>query len=134
MDEKKSNFYLSAGIGTTLSSVQDGIFRGTSTLVLTGKNHEQKMVLQAKAGTALSFNKGSSKQDYPSSMMGSIALIRQTYYDINWYAKNKAYSIDFRHMQYLFRAKIIFGLLFGFCLSGIAQNTSRSINYYGFKK
>ena len=37
-------------------------------------------------------------------------------------------------MQYLFRAKIIIGLLFVFCLSGIAQNTSRSINYYGFKK
>ncbi|MBK9994435.1 MAG: outer membrane beta-barrel protein [Saprospiraceae bacterium] len=37
-------------------------------------------------------------------------------------------------MQYLFRAKIIIGLLFFFCLSGIAQNTSRSINYYGFKK
>jgi imidazolonepropionase-like amidohydrolase len=100
VDEKKGNFYLSAGFGTTLSSVQDGLFRGTSTLVLTGKNHEQKMVLQAKAGNALSFNKGSSKQDYPSSMMGVIALIRQTYYDMNWHAKNKGeLNLGFENYQ-----------------------------------
>jgi imidazolonepropionase-like amidohydrolase len=100
VDEKKGNFYLSAGIGTTLSSVQDGLFRGTSTLVLTGKNHEQKMVLQSKAGTSLSFNKGSSKQDYPGSMMGAIALIRQTYYDMNWHAKNKGeLNLGFENYQ-----------------------------------
>ncbi|MDZ4667174.1 MAG: amidohydrolase family protein [bacterium] len=88
-DEKRSKYYLSAGFGTTLSSVQDGIFRGTSTLVLTGKNHEQKLVLRAKAANGMSFNKGSSKQDYPGSAMGSVALIRQTYYDAQWYQQQK---------------------------------------------
>src|SRR5690606_30822985 len=30
-------------------------------------------------------DKGSSKQQYPSSLMGSIALLRQTLDDANWY-------------------------------------------------
>src|SRR5690606_32725495 len=33
----------------------------------------------------LSFRKGKSTQNYPSSLMGSIALLRQTYLDGQWY-------------------------------------------------
>ncbi|MCB1084152.1 MAG: amidohydrolase family protein, partial [Simkania sp.] len=40
----------------------------------------------------LSFKKGSSKQSYPTSLMGSIALIRQTLSDVSWYqAAHSAY-------------------------------------------
>ena len=31
--------------------------------------------------------KGSSKQFYPTSLTGSIALLRQTYLDADWYEK-----------------------------------------------
>ncbi len=95
-DEKRSNFYLECGIGSTLSGLQDGICRGTSVLVFTGKAHEQKLILNRKAAAGFSLNKGSSTQDYPGSAMGSIALIRQTYYDADWYSKqNKEQNISF---------------------------------------
>jgi hypothetical protein len=45
------------------------------------------MVMKEKVSSHYSFLKGSSTQDYPSSQMGSIALIRQTLYDADWYAK-----------------------------------------------
>jgi hypothetical protein len=41
--------------------------------------------MKPDAAACYSFNKGSSTQDYPSSLMGSIALLRQTYYDALWY-------------------------------------------------
>lgn len=95
-DEKKSNFYLECGFGSTLSGIQDGICRGTAALVCTGKAPEQKLILNRKAAAGFSLNKGSSVQEYPGSAMGSIALIRQTYYDADWYSKqNKEQNISF---------------------------------------
>ena len=38
----------------------------------------------------MSFKKGSSKVDYPKSLMGSIALLRQAYYDLEWYQESKS--------------------------------------------
>ena len=37
------------------------------------------------ASNHLSFRKGTSTQNYPSSLMGCIALLRQTYLDNRWY-------------------------------------------------
>ncbi|OYU97648.1 MAG: amidohydrolase [Bacteroidetes bacterium B1(2017)] len=88
-DEKKSKQLLASGFGVSLSAVQDGLFRGSSVLVYTHKDHEQKLILKQKAATQLSFNKGTSPQDYPGSAMGTIALIRQTYLDATWYAQQK---------------------------------------------
>jgi hypothetical protein len=49
---------------------------------------ENFVILKDKASAHYSFSKGTSTQSYPSSMMGSIALLRQTYLDAQWY-KNK---------------------------------------------
>jgi hypothetical protein len=37
----------------------------------------------------MGFEKGSSPQDYPSSLTGAIALLRQTAYDARWYSRQK---------------------------------------------
>jgi hypothetical protein len=63
-DEKKSKQYLEAGFGATLSSVHDGICRGSAALVLVGSGRENELLLNARAAAAMSFNKGSSSQDY----------------------------------------------------------------------
>ena len=42
-----------------------------------------------KSALCMSFDKGSSSTPYPNSLMGSIALIRQSYYDMFWYENNK---------------------------------------------
>lgn len=86
-DEAASKKWLASGFGATLSGVHDGIYRGSSALVLTHKAAEAELVIVPKAAAGLSFNKGSSRQDYPNSLMGSIALLRQTFYDASWYAK-----------------------------------------------
>ncbi len=73
---------------TTLHVVpNDGIFRGTSALINLGDEGLRQEMVQSEVATCLSFDKGSSTQSYPSSLMGSIALIRQTLIDAAWYAK-----------------------------------------------
>ena len=42
-------------------------------------------VITPKASAHFSFRKGSSKQNYPSSLMGATALLRQTHLDAEWY-------------------------------------------------
>lgn len=85
-DEKKAEELRKLGFGTALVHQHDGIARGTSALVALGNDKENELMVREKAAANYSFNKGSSTQDYPSSLMGSIALLRQTYYDGQWYA------------------------------------------------
>lgn len=75
------------GFGSVLSVHKDGIFRGTSPFVLLGNEKENELILRDRAAANLSFSKGTSTQDYPTSLMGAIALIRQSYYDAQWYSK-----------------------------------------------
>jgi len=75
-----------AGFGAINTYLRDGISRGSSCLVFSGDGKEHLNILQAQSGHALSFEKGSSAQDYPSSLMGSMALIRQTVLDAQWYS------------------------------------------------
>lgn len=104
-DEVKVKMYREAGFGAVLTGLQDGICRGTSTLVLTGSGKEHELIVKEKASAGFSFNKGSSSQDYPSSLMGSIALLRQTYNDARWYktqGKEKNISLEaFSNLQTL---------------------------------
>ena len=81
--------YRSQGFTVVNTLKKDGIFRGTSALVSLGSERDNLLIISANAASALSFRKGSSKQDYPSSLMGSIALIRQSYYDAKWLMDNK---------------------------------------------
>ena len=77
------------GFGTALTLQKDGIVRGTSALVSLGDGNENHLMIASNVTANYSFDKGVSGQDYPSSQMGSIALLRQTYYDAQWYALDK---------------------------------------------
>lgn len=88
IDTKKAEELRKSGFGTVLSHLQDGVARGTGTMVLLGDEKEHDMILKGIAAAHYSFSKGSSTQDFPSSLMGCIALIRQAYYDARWYAAN----------------------------------------------
>ncbi len=85
VDEKQSESYRSLGFGAMLVQRFDGIMRGTGAVVLAGNESDNEMLLNEKAASCYSFSKGTSTQDYPSSLMGSIALLRQTFYDSQWY-------------------------------------------------
>jgi len=87
-DDNKAGDLRSAGFGAVLTHQQDGIARGTGTVVTLTDERENFAMLKDKAAAFYSFDKGVSSQDYPNSLMGSIALLRQTYLDAQWY-KNK---------------------------------------------
>lgn len=74
------------GFGFALTHLQDGIARGTSSLISTSAKNT-KYILKDQVGGHFSFDKGTSHQTYPSSQMGAIALLRQTFYDLEWYNK-----------------------------------------------
>ena len=84
-DENKAKTLRELGFGSVLSHVRDGIARGTGTLVTLANEKENLLIIKDRASAHYSFNKGSSSQSYPNSMMGMIALLRQTYLDANWY-------------------------------------------------
>lgn len=85
VDDNKAKPYRDAGFGTVLTHQKDGIARGTGTLVTLANLADNFVVIKEKASAHYSFNKGSSTQSYPGSLMGVIALIRQFYLDANWY-------------------------------------------------
>lgn len=84
-DAKAAAEFLRAGFTAVQSARQDGIFRGTAFVASLADGLPNDLVLKADTQHFLSFSKGSSKQSYPSSLMGSVALIRQTLSDANWY-------------------------------------------------
>jgi imidazolonepropionase-like amidohydrolase len=91
-DEKKADELRKAGFGSVNVVNRDGIVRGTSAAVTLSDERENQNILKDETAANFSFNKGTSKNDYPTSLMGSIALLRQTYYDGQWYAKQKEES------------------------------------------
>ena len=92
VNTKKAAELRKLGFGTVLTHQQDGIMRGTSALVTLGDEQAHAVLLKDNVANHLSFNKGTSTQDFPGSLMGMIALIRQTYYDVDWLFNNN--SID----------------------------------------
>lgn len=90
VNEAKAKELRSNGFGTVLSFQMDGISRGTATLVTLASEKENKVMLKEKAAAGFSFDKGSSTQDYPNSLMGCIALLRQNFLDAQWYKTRPA--------------------------------------------
>jgi imidazolonepropionase-like amidohydrolase len=78
------------GFGAALVLQRDGIVRGTSAMVSLGEGKENNLLIATNVSANYSFDKGVSTQDYPSSQMGSIALLRQTYLDAKWYASDNS--------------------------------------------
>lgn len=89
-DEARAKPLRDIGFGTVLSHQKDGITRGTGTVVTLANEADNFLVVKDKAAAHLSFNKGTSGQSYPGSLMGTIALLRQTYLDAKWYKENTA--------------------------------------------
>lgn len=78
------------GFGAVLTHRKDGIARGTGALVSLANKNENLVIIKEKASAHYSFSKGTSTQSYPTSLMGAIALLRQTYIDAAWYKNNPA--------------------------------------------
>ncbi|MEO7214476.1 amidohydrolase family protein [Mucilaginibacter sp.] len=83
------------GFGTVQSLIHDGIARGTSVVVSLADERDNFVMLNDQAAAHYSFSKGTAATNYPSSLMGSIALLRQIYLDAAWYKTQKTeYNIS----------------------------------------
>ena len=97
-DEKSIEDYIKMGFGVVSTRQQDGIVQGTSAVYSLGTSSYNRQLIKAEGNAYFSFQKGVSNQTYPSSQMGSIALLRQALYDAQWYAngseKEKNLSLE----------------------------------------
>ncbi len=87
-DDARAKLLRDIGFGSVLTHQKEGIARGTGTFVTLAGQPDNFVLIKEKASAHYSFSKGSSAQSYPGSLMGSIALLRQTYLDAQWYASN----------------------------------------------
>jgi imidazolonepropionase-like amidohydrolase len=90
IDEATAVGFRNNGYGVVFTHVKDGIARGTGAVVTLAGTNENNSILKTNAAQVFSFDKGTSTQSYPSSLMGSIALLRQTYLDAKWYTTKPA--------------------------------------------
>lgn len=119
-EAEKASALRKNGFGYALSHRRDGILRGTAALVSTGNSEARTELLLSDLVSGISFQKGSSKQNYPTSLTGAIALIRQTFLDAAWYetyGKNVERNISleqlnrFKKNPFLFEGRDKYDLL-----------------------
>ena len=93
---KKADELRKAGFGVVNSHIMDGIARGTGVLVtLNDEGTNSERIINDISGQYFSFKKSQmSRQSYPSSHMGSIALLKQFQHDAKWYAEGNATNKD----------------------------------------
>jgi len=95
-DAKEAKALRNAGFGAINAHIEDGIARGTGLLVaLNDGASEAQRILSDKSAQYFSFEKSrASRQSYPGSLMGAMALMRQVYYDMDWYNKGNVDTKD----------------------------------------
>ncbi|WP_034891523.1 amidohydrolase family protein [Gillisia sp. Hel_I_29] len=84
------------GFGVVNTHMADGIIRGAGMLVaLNPEGTTGDRILSDRSAEYLSFDKSvQSRQSYPTSIMGAMALLRQTYLDAAWYTQGKSKNKD----------------------------------------
>ena len=83
-NQSSAKAFRRAGFGTVLTFQNDGVVRGSSAIVSLGEGEAQEELLKPRATAHYAFSKGSSRQSYPNSFMGAVALLRQSIYDAIW--------------------------------------------------
>lgn len=95
-DNSKASDLLKLGFGVVNTHMPDGIARGTGALVaLNNSGNDASRILSERSALHFSTSKSAlSRQSYPNSLMGAMALLRQVAHDANWYAKGLAKQTD----------------------------------------
>ncbi|AUC80856.1 amidohydrolase family protein [Lacinutrix sp. Bg11-31] len=95
-DDKEAKKLMEAGFGVVNTHINDGIVRGTGTLIaLNSEGSDANRILKEHSGQYLGTSKSAtSRQAYPTSIMGAFALLRQVNMDAKWYATGAAKETD----------------------------------------
>lgn len=89
-DPKAAEKLRAQGITSALIVPTQGIFKGTSALVHTSDGNPNDVIVRKTAAHHISLQRNPGIEGYPESLMGVIALIRQTLLDADWYQKAHA--------------------------------------------
>ncbi|WP_055448285.1 amidohydrolase family protein [Lacinutrix mariniflava] len=95
-DDKEAKKLMEAGFGVVNTHIEDGIIRGTGTLIaLNSEGSDANRILKEQSVQYLGTGKSAtSRQAYPTSIMGAFALLRQVNMDAKWYASGAAKDTD----------------------------------------
>ena len=87
-DEDRRAALRSQGFGTALAVPKEGLFRGTASVVNLGDEGVRERVLRPDVAQAIGFQRSFELGgSYPNSAMGTIALMKQTLMDAEWYMR-----------------------------------------------
>ncbi len=87
-DEDRRAALRSQGFGTALVVPKEGLFRGTASVVGLGDEGVRDRVLRPDIAQAIGFRRSFELGgSYPNSAMGTIALMKQTLMDADWYMR-----------------------------------------------
>ncbi len=87
-DEDRRKALRSQGFGTALVVPKQGIFRGSASVVSLGDAGVRDRVLRPDVAQSIGFDRSFELGGrYPNSSMGTIALMRQTFMDADWYQR-----------------------------------------------
>ncbi len=96
-EKETAKKFLSIGFTTVVSVPITGIMKGTSAVINLSDENSNKQILKSNIAQNVVLNKENLGEGSPTSLMGTIALIRQTLLDAQWlsnakkiYAKNPA--------------------------------------------
>jgi len=84
-DKETAEKFRALGFTTVLTAPPHGIVRGSSALVALGDGNANALLIRDNVAQNVSFSRDQFYDGYPTSLMGAIALIRQTFIDASWY-------------------------------------------------
>ncbi len=89
-DEKKAATLRSMGFVAAHTLSDAGVFRGSGSVVKLAEDIPSRQLVKTDISQGLSFSRTTElDRGYPTSVMGAIALIRQSFYDAQWYSRVK---------------------------------------------
>ncbi|MHB1050668.1 MAG: amidohydrolase family protein [Bacteroidota bacterium] len=92
-EKEKAEKLRAAGFTALLSVPVQGLIKGSSVLVNAGEGAASDLVISQNVFSHAALQPSGTLDEYPNSLMGRIALLRQTFIDAQWYANaQKIYS------------------------------------------
>ncbi len=86
VDKRLNEQLRKQGIVARLAVPRGGQIKGTSVLVSTGESAPDRGELRRDVALHVSLTTSRSRDQYPGSPMGAVALVRQSFHDAKWFA------------------------------------------------
>ena len=89
-DDKRIETWRNAGFTTAVTAPHGGVFPGQAAIIDLGGERPGNMVVRASAAVPVSLQPVGSFVNFPGSLMGALAYVRQVFIDTEWYTHAEA--------------------------------------------